>query len=1064
MAAKSLRIGYFNTQGFNLHNLNVVENMLNTNFDFIFIAETWFANAHVAVRKKNIFIAESKEETTVKPGATRKQKGMLLLGTKRARNMIIGYPTASIHQITFKTKAGQITGVYCPPSMDIAQIESILEETWASDILIGDINTRYDGIGPRKRVELFNKVGRPWQRTKLSPTTTLRTGMPKTILLSKLGPDHCFVKPSQLNRCSIFLLSRESLKLQSDHKYVIQLEFQLKAGQDKGDTNDYVLRFRIDRLVNKKVVEQLCKEMDKEINKRSMWPEGVNDQAITIERLMQRVASTILGQYNGAKSKGWKESVDEQIKGKFYDPAHTTEKDFKNVLANSGLQSYIHPTEEARRKGLNAISEIFEHLQARYTADEPFQPVATEWGEFESTEMLFFSNQAVADVICAQPKDRSCGLDGLHILLYKALIESKILGRLGDLFRNVFRSGVLPDAWLLSSIQMVPKKSDARLDANNLRPITIIPIARKIFEKLLLNYIEEGWAGQGWTELQHEQAGFRHESSTVTHTSILHGLLADPNADWNTAVFLDYRCAFDMVGHRILNEKLTRRGCPARLRELLGTLLRMSSVLVVNGKTSKRMLRTRGVPQGCPISPFLFNIFLDDLLKAMNTCNESKWPLKLGTIENCIQTRTNAYADDIVLISRGRGQDIQRMLDIFVDLSNGLGLELNVKKCGVITRTDVNTDPKKWDLQIDGEQIPYPKNGYTYLGFHVNSDGINFNSHLEKGFKKAYALTCLLEERTMNWTPYRKLRMYRKHIAPVIIYGGPLIRTWVDESGYKTKRNQALNSIIGKYCEKLLSWITGTNCSTNTWKVVENLCGQIPIREQLRTLRCSYQLIIDYLDSDHPLKRLITNATSGFFYNLKSNVDFEDFQLQSLDLSQERTANLDKKSRKKDLNNYITWLKGLIFQAETRKKQLTIIITTKSRLQRGARRADICFSPEAAEDQRRLINYRKGVSMAALRCWCQKASQENKGRNVEWNRRHTQCVLLNPDGSTGNKQRKILVEYAETLEKEGIDDNSIEEGFTLIDAMLGNNNLAPALQLLNEQHCLLKAYYSKQQI
>lgn len=75
-------------------------------------------------------------------------------------------------------------------------------------------------------------------------------------------------------------------------------------------------------------------------------------------------------------------------------------------------------------------------------------------------------------------------------------------------------------------------------------------------------------------------------------------------------VFIDLEKAFDMVDHSRLTALLLERGCPVAVCNIIRSLTfdDVRSRIFVNGEASTPFGRTRGVLQGSPISPVLFNI------------------------------------------------------------------------------------------------------------------------------------------------------------------------------------------------------------------------------------------------------------------------------------------------------------------------------------------------------------------------------------------------------------------------------------------------------------------------
>ena len=88
------------------------------------------------------------------------------------------------------------------------------------------------------------------------------------------------------------------------------------------------------------------------------------------------------------------------------------------------------------------------------------------------------------------------------------------------------------------------------------------------------------------------------------------------------AIFLDIEKAFDRVWHNGLCHKLLHMNAPALLLRWISSFLRDRTVKVrILGRTSREIAINYGVPQGSPISPLLFLLYMSKLPKLLpNTC------------------------------------------------------------------------------------------------------------------------------------------------------------------------------------------------------------------------------------------------------------------------------------------------------------------------------------------------------------------------------------------------------------------------------------------------------------
>ena len=120
--------------------------------------------------------------------------------------------------------------------------------------------------------------------------------------------------------------------------------------------------------------------------------------------------------------------------------------------------------------------------------------------------------------------------------------------------------------------------------------------------------------------MSEEQGGFRPGRSTIDQVFSLHEvLLRRRNGGESTFLYVDFKKAFDTVWHDGLWHALHTSGIKGRPLKVLQSLysdIRQS--VLVDGQQTEYIRAHQGVRQGCPMSPVLFSIFIEQMVRRLS--------------------------------------------------------------------------------------------------------------------------------------------------------------------------------------------------------------------------------------------------------------------------------------------------------------------------------------------------------------------------------------------------------------------------------------------------------------
>ena len=368
------------------------------------------------------------------------------------------------------------------------------------------------------------------------------------------------------------------------------------------------------------------------------------------------------------------------------------------------------------------------------------------------------TRESILAVIRSLNPNKATGCDEISGQMLRICDESVVMP-LMIIFNNILECSVYPDQWKLANVVPIHKKEDKQL-VKNYRPISLLPICGKIFEKLIFDGLYLYLVSNNL--ITKNQSGFVPGDSCTNQLLFLineiHEAFEDPKSLEVRAVFLDISKAFDKVWHDGLIFKLRQNGVSGKLLNFFQSYLsNRKQRVAVNGFYSEFADIESGVPQGSVLGPLLFFVYINDL-------------------EKDIKSNVKFFADDTMLYSIVK-DPTQSASDLNHDLEK-------INQWANQWKMAFNPDPNKQANEVlfscktksvDHPQISF--NGFPvvqvketkHLGL-VLQFKLNFEKHLFEKMKKAKRIIGMIKH--LNYLlPLKTLnQMYKSLVRPHLDY------------------------------------------------------------------------------------------------------------------------------------------------------------------------------------------------------------------------------------------------------------------------------------------------------
>jgi hypothetical protein len=320
--------------------------------------------------------------------------------------------------------------------------------------------------------------------------------------------------------------------------------------------------------------------------------------------------------------------------------------------------------------------------------------------------------------------NKSPGTDGLNNNFYKAMWKD-IKKYLMRSIHATLEMGEMSISQKQGIISLIPKPDKDASKLKNWRPITLLNQDYKYLAKCLANRCRKILPDI----VSPDQTGFVPNRQIGTNIILAQNIISHMKENQQEGIMMgiDYEKAFDTIEWTYITKSMKHFNFPPIFIEWIKTLYNnISTGILNNGHSSQFFHPSRGVRQGCPLSPILFVIGVELLATSIRQNNKIKG-IYLGEHE----VKISQFADDTTFYLKAKPNNIKEVFKTIDRFSKITGLRINKDKTEILLLGKA----KLKNLGPNMEQ--YVKENIRMLGVYISKDkskliDLNYDPIIEK--------------------------------------------------------------------------------------------------------------------------------------------------------------------------------------------------------------------------------------------------------------------------------------------------------------------------------------------
>ena len=496
------------------------------------------------------------------------------------------------------------------------------------------------------------------------------------------------------------------------------------------------------------------------------------------------------------------------------------------------------------------IATVETYFLAKQNVADPSVPMEPPpfqlWQDTTPTDLLEvpITSQEVLTTLRRTNLNSAPGPDRLPYAAWKRL--EPIPNIVTSILNTCRINAKIPPSWKGSNTILI-HKGDSVNHLDNWRPIALQNTLYKVYASIIARRLST-WAISN-NIVSPSQKGFLPVEGCLEHGFVLKSVLQDSRRNKREAciAWLDLKDAFGSVPHPVLLETLRLAGLQGSTLDVIKDIYTNSTTSVkTSSATSTPIICRRGVKQGCPLSPILFDLIIEVIIRAMDRVPKAGYRIAHSTV------RSLTYADDLCAFASSPAI-MQQMLTGAQNAATWAGLTFNPRKCAILSIVRGSGKRQRVDRpqpSISGEPVPtLPWDGqYKYLGCTRGADP---NSDLTQAAND-YLSDCkvILESELTDW---QKIDAIKRFARPRMTY---LLQNMEPTISWARSIDQELKS-LAKMCFKL------PNRATTSYFYAQTKAGGLAlprIEDEIHLFRISTAYKVLFAQGDAQLRDISTSA------------------------------------------------------------------------------------------------------------------------------------------------------------------------------------------------------------